>query len=322
LQQQKIVASDRDANDSFGFRVSLSGNNAIIGAWKESEDENGANTLGNAGSSYIFERNSSGNWNQKQKLVASDRAPGDAFGYAVSISGSTAFVAAPLEDNDVLGGNFLSTSGSVYAYCLSSSSTISVSACVSYTSPGGNVYTSSNTYIDTIVNTAGCDSIITIQLTIKPLPNVTTSLNALTITANQTGATYQWFNCDSSQLILNATNQSFTASVNGNYAVIVSMNGCSDTSACVNINNVGIVESTLNNLFSIYPNPNSGTFVIESKTGGLYSLVNSLGQEVKSFYLNAENKNTVSLEDIKAGVYYIFELNNNKMFKQKVVIIK
>lgn len=46
--------------------------------------------------------------------------------------------------------------------------TITISECNSYTSPSGNyTWTTSNTYNDTILNAANCDSVITINLTIK-----------------------------------------------------------------------------------------------------------------------------------------------------------
>ena len=38
FEMQKIVASDRAANDRFGYSVSSSGNYAIVGAWNEDED--------------------------------------------------------------------------------------------------------------------------------------------------------------------------------------------------------------------------------------------------------------------------------------------
>ena len=46
----------------------------LVGDWYEDEDATGGNGINYAGSSYIFERDSTGNWNQAQKIVASDRA--------------------------------------------------------------------------------------------------------------------------------------------------------------------------------------------------------------------------------------------------------
>ncbi len=54
-EAQKIVASDRGAGDWFGNSVAISENYAIVGAFLESEDAAGGNTLPNAGSAYIFE---------------------------------------------------------------------------------------------------------------------------------------------------------------------------------------------------------------------------------------------------------------------------
>jgi len=53
---------------------------------------------------------------RQQKIVASDRAGGDWFGWSVSISGDYAMVGAPYEDHDVTGGNVLSNAGSAYIF--------------------------------------------------------------------------------------------------------------------------------------------------------------------------------------------------------------
>ncbi len=112
----KAVASDRDVNDFFSSSVSLSGNYAIIGTYYEDEDASGGNTLFEAGSAYIFERDYLGNWQQVQKIVPSDRYEGDYFGYSVSIAGTYAIVGAMLEDEDATGGNTIHNAGSAYIF--------------------------------------------------------------------------------------------------------------------------------------------------------------------------------------------------------------
>ncbi|MCJ8289095.1 MAG: FG-GAP repeat protein, partial [Flavobacteriales bacterium] len=116
VEVQKIVASDRDASDSFGYSVSISGSYAIIGSPYEDEDASGNNTLSSAGSAYLFERNGSGVWVEVQKIVASDRGAIDILGTAVSISGNYAIVSARSEKEDASGNNTLSYAGSVYVF--------------------------------------------------------------------------------------------------------------------------------------------------------------------------------------------------------------
>ena len=101
----KLTAGDAAAGDSFGFAVSVSGDTAVIGAYRD--DDAGSNS----GSAYVFLRSGS-SWTQP-KLTASDAAAGDEFGHSVSVSGDTAIIGAPGDDDAA------SNSGSAYAFVLS-----------------------------------------------------------------------------------------------------------------------------------------------------------------------------------------------------------
>lgn len=67
---QKIVASDRDEEDEFGWTVDISGNTVIVGAHQEDEDELGEDFIFRSGSVYTYNRNDEGIWEENQKLVA------------------------------------------------------------------------------------------------------------------------------------------------------------------------------------------------------------------------------------------------------------
>ena len=116
IEIQKIVASDRQANDEFANSVSISASQIIIGAPFHDYDINGLNYKSNAGASYILEKNSAGVWVENSKLVAVDRDVLDNFGYAVSISGNSAIIGAPGEDEDAAGMNQEFDAGSVYFF--------------------------------------------------------------------------------------------------------------------------------------------------------------------------------------------------------------
>ena len=146
----------------------------------------------------------------------------------------------------------------------STSSTDAQTACGSYTWIDGNTYTASNnTATYTLMNAAGCDSVLTLDLTIHTIDSSVTQ-NGISLTASATGATYQWLECPSMTAISGATSQSYTATVNGNYAVIITdNNGCSDTSSCYNVSTVGTIENEFGNDLLLFPNPTDGQFAID-----------------------------------------------------------
>jgi FG-GAP repeat/Secretion system C-terminal sorting domain len=92
--------TNRQAGDYFGRAVAVSGNYAVVGAHGEDEDENGQNTIDDAGAVYLYQKDPvSGNWRQVQKLVAADRETNDWAGFSVAISGDVAVVGAYFNGN-------------------------------------------------------------------------------------------------------------------------------------------------------------------------------------------------------------------------------
>lgn len=115
---QKIYNSDQDDYDRFGWSVAIDGDMAVVGAYGEDEDASDANTRSKAGSAYIFKRGVDGVWTQMQKIVASDRAVNDEFGWSVDISDSTVIVGAHFEGHNVAGGAYEYHAGSAYIFDL------------------------------------------------------------------------------------------------------------------------------------------------------------------------------------------------------------
>ena len=104
-EQAKLLASDGAAGDWFGKSVAISGDTAVIGAFKD--DDSGSDS----GSSYVFVRDpQTGIWREQAKLLASDGAAGDWFSWSVAISGDTAVIGASKDDDSGSG------SGSAYVF--------------------------------------------------------------------------------------------------------------------------------------------------------------------------------------------------------------
>jgi len=81
---------------------------------------------------------------------------------------------------------------------------------------------------------AGCTGSSGTPLQINLLQvDTSITLNGATLSAQATGGTYQWIDCNTLQDIPGASQQSFTPAQNGNYAVIITTaDGCNDTSSC------------------------------------------------------------------------------------------
>jgi gliding motility-associated-like protein len=121
--------------------------------------------------------------------------------------------------------------------CTSTLSTIQASACNSYTAPWGVSYTQSGVYSDTLINAAGCDSVINLTLNITGFPAVNVSSVSGTCgqpngtaTATATGGSgnyaYTWSN--------GATGSFISGLSSGSYSVIATdQNGCSATSQVI-----------------------------------------------------------------------------------------
>ena len=103
---KKITASDGNNFDNFGFSVAISGDITVVGAIEN--DAQGSDS----GAAYVFQRNQGGtnNWGEVVKLIASDGAANDSFGWSVAISGDSVIVGAINNDTQV------SDSGAAYVF--------------------------------------------------------------------------------------------------------------------------------------------------------------------------------------------------------------
>jgi YVTN family beta-propeller protein len=100
-QVAKLTASDGAAFDTFGYSVAISGNTAVVGAWHAAINGNPLQ-----GAAYVFEY-ANGQWSEQAKLTADDGVAFDDFGYAVSLSGDTAFICTPYA---------LNSTGAIYVF--------------------------------------------------------------------------------------------------------------------------------------------------------------------------------------------------------------
>ncbi len=185
-------------------------------------------------------------------------------------------------------------------------------ACGPYTW-NGQTYAQSGTYTYNGTTANGCDSSATLVLTIDQAPsNAQVSLNQGTFTVTaQNASNFAWMDCATNTLIPGETSATFTPTLSGSYAAVVS-NACgSDTTTCEPIEVQGISEID-SELISVYPNPSSGIFTVASKE--------SIIQEVFLYSINGEliwrNAHNAQEITIDLGAYargtYMLRVSTNQ----------
>jgi hypothetical protein len=147
----------------------------------------------------------------------------------------------------------------------------------------------------------------TVNLQIQTIVN-TVVVSGMQMTANQSSATYQWIDCKNGNALINgATAQSYTAPNDGEYAVIITRNGCSDTSNCITINNADIENLNLVNV-QLYPNPVVSILTVDFGQPinlDVIELTDALGRIIQTFKNFNGNQIHIDLEKESDGVYFL-----------------
>ncbi|UZR96533.1 LamG-like jellyroll fold domain-containing protein [Chondrinema litorale] len=204
-----------------------------------------------------------------------------------------------------------------------SASTDVISACGNYEWIDGITYTeSNNTATYTTTNLSGCDSVITLNLTINNV-DAGVSIEGTLLTASADGASYQWVDADN-EPIEGATSKTFTPTENGSYAVIVTQNDCSVTSESIEYNVLGVVKSTFEKNIIVYPNPTYGE--VEIEIGETIQqmdvrVMNVTGQVVNHKVFKNTGNFKINI-DGATGIYFIEMMSNDAAGKSRSAIIR
>lgn len=152
--------------------------------------------------------------------------------------------------------------------------------------------------------------------------DTSTSLNGQTITANETGASFQWINCNGNTVIADSINPSFTPSVTGYYKVAITKNGCSDTSSCVYVLiNTGI-EDVVSPAVLVYPNPCNDLVQLNFNkplVNAGVKLINMMGQIVMDQAAVHGTMLTLDITGQLKGIYIMELLESGHVLRLKLL---
>lgn len=195
--------------------------------------------------------------------------------------------------------------------------TESVSICSGedYTFPDGTVQTnitSQIVYSSLLQNVNGCDSVVETTLDVLDA-NSDVTLAGGVLSADQSGASYQWFDCNTGDAIQGETSQSFEYTASGLYQVEIQINGCSYLSDCIEVSVADIEQKELTEI-NLFPNPAESLMTITSETGiKSISIYSADGKLVNSRKGEHAMELTLNVSGYAKGSYILYVVTDNQV---------
>ena len=113
--------------------------------------------------------------------------------------------------------------------------------------------------------TAGCDSLVSVDLQVTSINN-NVLISGHTLTADQFASEYQWVDCKTGRPVKGESKMSFTAPYSGSFAVDITLNNCTKRSDCYDVIGLGIEKLRIANNIRVIPSPNNGAFQVINYT--------------------------------------------------------
>lgn len=223
-----------------------------------------------------------------------------------------------------------------------SSTSICIGGSVTLTGSGANVYSWTGGVLNGIAfspsvtasysvvgiyTLTGCSSTnAAVQtITVNSLPFILASTSTPTLCAGESASltasgasSYSWSNGQTGSVNVVSPTSITLYTVSGTDA-----NGCSNStvfaqtvSECLGISSSYENE---NRTLMVFPNPNAGSFEVSAEVEMELSVINELGQIVKTLRLNQMNQNKVQVKELPNGIYFIIGTNKT-VVRQKVIV--
>jgi hypothetical protein len=215
--------------------------------------------------------------------------------------------------------------------CAGTLITLTGSGANTYTWTGGVVNgaafapTASASYTVTGTATNGCTNTAVSSLTVNALPALGASTSNATLCVGQTATltasgalSYTWSTTQQTPAIAVSPTITTTYTLSGTNA-----NGCigrlavlQSVSPCTGLEQL---KASLSGI-RFYPNPNNGSFIVQSDLDVDLSLLNSLGELVKKIQLNGGNDRRFRIEGLSQGIYFLVSQAGAQAVALKIVV--
>lgn len=177
-----------------------------------------------------------------------------------------------------------------------------------FTFPDGTKSATSTTHASLLKSKNGCDSIVTITLTVNR-PDVSMVKNPGSLSSNEVDAVYQWLDCGNNFAPIPGANAKvFTPAQPGSYAVKVTKYNCIDTSVCELVSPVGIGLIGNPDLgFICYPNPANDLIHFKNLNSKsiAWSIIDLSGKTLLESITEANSSSQADIAHLPPGMYFV-----------------
>ncbi len=294
-----------NAMDPNGLSSAVHNSRGVDAAYLSKLDSSGALKW-----AYAFD----GNSGESGHRIATDRS---GHVYLAGTYASNDFDAGIGQPGFLLGTKGVSDMFTVKLVCMDTTVGVaSFTECDSFTYYGVT-YKTTGTYVQRIPNTVGCDSVVTLHLTIPVLtPEIDPDEHILRVA--DSFSSYQWYLNDA--VIDGATGRSLEIDTNGVYhAVVIDSNGCTHTSKKYAVTNVSVQKTgSVADHIHIYPNPAGGIVYVNSPVAVDLRLTGLDGRTVKV----AEQASSLSVSGLAPGVYLLHVTDGDGLLLKVEKLVK
>lgn len=177
----------------------------------------------------------------------------------------------------------------------------------------GQTFSTAGQYTVRYPMSTSCDSVTSLLLSIADTSITELFADGITLQSNENsvGAQYAWADCNNGYaLISGQTTNMFTPTVPGDYALILTVGGCSDTSACHNVIYTGISSPSNNSFFALGANPFHNELSIQvGAESSKISVTDVSGRVVYAGFARGSEKLSINSEKWASGVYFVRAVN-------------
>jgi hypothetical protein len=201
----------------------------------------------------------------------------------------------------------------------------SITACDQFTWIDNQTYFRDTLGVSHILaNQHGCDSIVTLDLTINKVTDLTVTRTGDTLVVANENGTYQWLDCaDNFNEISGETKRLTRVNSPGSFAVEVTENGCIDTSECLDISVLNLNKMWSQEGLTVFPNPTYGEVNIRFNSPRKLikmDLFSPIGQHLLSREIMGSDMIQLNLPE--TGGTYFLEVSTEHGERHMIRIIK